>query len=149
MTHLWVTVGAVVVLLILVMLVAGSSGRLSVLGVLVLLFTAALGAVASWTMTKRWGRAVLAETHRGYTTAPFTLGRFWLRAAPGAPWTVGWVGWDFSGVWMLKADAAPRPPRPDVLAPGFYPSPRGQGQWELWTGSQWSNWVEPRPPSDL
>lgn len=143
---LWVAVTVVVAVLVLVMVLGGSDGRLGLAAVLGLLVAAAVGAVVLWSMVRRWGRAVLAETRRGYATATFDLGRFWLRPAPGAPWTVGWVGWDFSGVWVIGTDGSVRPPsRRDVLAPGFYPSPRGDGLWELWTGSQWSTWVRTQP----
>ena len=140
--QLSVTAALVVVALILVMVFGASSGRLGLGALGVLFVTFLVGIVLCWTMVKRWGKAVLAETLLGYTTSPFNLGRFWLRPAPGAPWTVGWVGWDFSGVWVLDAQGEVRAgPRPGVLAPGFYPSPHVSGSWELWTGLQWSNWV--------
>ena len=131
-----------VALVLLVMVVGGRDGRLGAGEVLVLLGVTAAAAAVLWRMLRAWGLALLAECRRGYATTTFEMGRFWFRAAPGAPWTLGLVGWDFSGVWVLGSDGRLRPPvRTDVHAPGIYPSPRGDGRWELWTGSQWSGWV--------
>lgn len=56
-----------------------------------------LGISAAALAVRRFGRVQLAELHRGYTTADHRLGRWWLRAAPDGPVTVGWVEWSGTG----------------------------------------------------
>jgi hypothetical protein len=145
--HLWQSVAAVAALVVTTILVGAEDGRLGLGAAVAMLTATAAGSALIWRQTQRWGRAVLAETMRGYSTSPIHLGRFWIGTAPDGPWTVGWVEWDFSGVWIVHPDGHVSPPvRPHVLAPGFYRSPRGQGHWELWTGAQWSGWVRTKSP---
>ena len=129
-----------VLVLAFLLFTGGSNGQLTTGGLARFLTAAAdVCAAACGYTIRRWGRAVLDEATAGYTTTPFDLGRFWIGAAPEAPWTVGWIGWDFSGLWVMAPDGTVKAsPRPERDPPGVYPSPNRPGEWELWTGSQWS-----------
>jgi hypothetical protein len=133
---------------VMVMAVAGTNGRLDAAGIATLLTVSALAVLALAFAVRRWGRATIAELQRGYTTAPFTMGRFWMGAASDGPLTNGWVGWDFSATWVLRVDGrVVSSPTGDTDPPGLYPSPRRDGALELWTGCQWSGYVP--PPASL
>lgn len=142
------TTAAISVLAVVVVVVIGASdGRLSwpVVGVVLVVAAAATAAVAK--AIRRWGRAQMAELQRGYTTTTFTLGGFWLAAAPDAPWTLGLIQWDWRGTWVLKPDGEIVSMPSDAFdAPGLYPSPNRKDALELWTGHQWSGYFPNHAP---
>ncbi len=136
---LFATVAMSVLVLAFLLLTGGRNGAFTAGGLGRFLTAAVVCATACGYTIRRWGRAVLDEATAGYTTTPFDLGRFWIGAAPEAPWTFGWIGWDFSGLWVMAPDGTVEAaPRSDRDPPGVYPSPNRPGEWELWTGSQWS-----------
>lgn len=140
--QVFLVVGAAVAAIVVTMVVGGRGGSLGGAALLALLAVSALGIAASAAAVRRFGRVQLAELQRGYTTARYTMGRWWMRAAPDGPVTVGWVQWDWSGTWVLRPDGGVvAAPSADREAPGLYPSPRRPGSLELWTGHQWSGLV--------
>lgn len=56
--------------------------------------------------------------------------------------------WDLRGLWRLDdRGGAVRPPSPDVLPAGLYPSPHRPGELELWTGEAWAyRYTRPSQP---
>jgi hypothetical protein len=141
-------VGTVVATILLVLFGGGSDGRLSWPVVGVLLLVTAAGSALTMGAVRRWGKAQIAELQRGYTTTTFTMGRFWISPAPDAPWTLGWVQWDWHATWVLRPNGkVVSSPSSDADPPGLYPSPRRENALELWTGHQWSGYL-PRKTTD-
>ena len=123
------------------MIAGADGGRLPPGAVMTMLAVAAGGVVAMIVTARRWGRAQLAELQSGYTTTRFVTGRWWFAPAPDAPISLGKIGWDWSGTWVLTPDGTViSAPSTDVDPPGLYPSPNRPGEVELWTGFQWSGY---------
>lgn len=135
------TAGISAVAVVVVTLSGASGGRLPWTAVAAVLVVGSAGAAAIVVMTRRWGRAQLAELQRGYTTATFALSRFWFAPAPDAPMTLGKIQWDWRGTWVLRPDGTVvSAPAGDADPPGLYPSPNRPGAVELWTGHQWTGY---------
>lgn len=134
--------GLVVAAILSVLIVAGQDGRLSGPGLGALLIVTVMGLVALAVSVRRWRGSQLAELQRGYTTATFKLARFWFDRSPDAPWTNGWVEWNWDATWVLRADGSVvSAPSGENDPPGLYPSPHRDGALELWTGHQWSGYL--------
>lgn len=152
-------IGLSVAAILAVVAVGATDGRLTWPVVALVLLLAGAGGGAVLLAVRRWGRVQPAELLLGYTTTTFALGRFWFGAAPDAPWTLGWIKWDWRGTWVVRPDgSAVSAPTGDADPPGLYPSPNREGAFELWTGCQWSgyfpdiSWTEcqrPREPADV
>ena len=131
-----------------VLLVAGRGGVLGGPGVVAVLGFGALWFWAVATAAKRWGRMLLAELALGYTTTPPGLkgAAWWIGSPRGSDGQRG-VDWDWSGLWVLRADGTVRSaPSRQGVPPGVYPSPRKPGAMELWTGRQWTGYFPPTGP---
>jgi hypothetical protein len=93
----------------------------------------------SWILLGRAGTRAVAEMQHGYVTLTLANGTFWMQSLrpftnPRRP-----VGWNYSGTWVLADDGTViASPQSDIIAPGFYPSARRAGQFELWTGYMWT-----------
>ena len=80
----------------------------------------------------------LAETSRGYTTTKGVV-QTGLRDTSELALKHVMLPWDFSGVWRLDDQGAVvAPPDQRFDPPGYYPSPRSPGRYELWTGIMWT-----------
>lgn len=143
--HVAITAGIVAAADLVVLLGASSNGRLSWPAVGVLISLSAVGAAVTLGTIRRWGKAQIAELQRGYTTTTFAMGRFWIRPAPDAPITLGWVQWDWHATWVLRPNGSVvSAPSSDADPPGLYPSPHREDALELWTGHQWSGYQPER-----
>ena len=137
-----VVAGLVVTAILTVLFTGSASGRLPWPAVAALLGVSACGVVALAVAVRRWGRALVAELQRGYTTTTFTMGRFWVGRAPDGAVSHGWVQWNWDATWVLRPDGeVVSAPSGDGDPPGLYPSPRHDGVLELWTGHQWSGYL--------
>lgn len=138
-------VGAVVVIsIIITMFAASEEGRLPLSGIIALLTVSGVGIAILWFTVKQWGKTLIAELQQGYTTNTFKLARFWTAPSPDGVITNGWIQWDWDATWVLRNDGTVIS-SPTSLAdpPGLYPSPHREGEFELWTGYQWTNYFPP------
>lgn len=141
---LGVTASVAVVADVATVLLTAEDGRLPWASVVIVLGVGGAGIVAIAIATKRWGRAVMAEVLRGYTTTTFRMGGFWIARPPDGPWTLNQIHWDFGGTWVLRPDGTVvSTPSDDLDPPGLYPSPNRPDALELWTGRQWSGYFRP------
>ncbi len=83
--------GVSVLAVVAAVLLGADDGRLAFTTVGVVLAVAGVGAAVTGAAVRRFGVVQLSELGRGYTTTTYEMGRWWLRAAPGGPMTVGWV----------------------------------------------------------
>jgi predicted secreted protein len=83
------------------------------------------------------------ELAAGYTTFVMQFGTF---RSGGRHWQT--LSWDYRGTWILNQHGAVvSGPDHAFDAPGYYPSPNGQGAYELWTGAAWSGHYRASPVS--
>jgi hypothetical protein len=133
---------AVVIAVVAVVLVGGSGGNLPWPAAGAMLTVAAAGTACVGVAVRRWGRSQVAELQRGYTTNPFSAGRFWVGTPRDCPVPFAWVGWKWDATWVMRPDGSVvSAPSDRGDPPGLYPSPRREGSFELWTGQQWSGYL--------
>ena len=134
-----VLVGAAAIVAVAIAVGPTKGNQATVPALLMMLGATAVGIGAMIAAIRRFRRALLAELAAGYVTTTFYQGLFWMVNGLGPRAGDDVVGWVWDGVWVLNsAGGVVSAPDPDVDPPGFYPSPNRTGQFELWTGSQWT-----------